>query len=91
MLKIDHRRSSLEVMADILRLGKASKTDIMYGVHLSHRQLKKYLSRMVELGLIDEIGTDHRSMTYSVTRKGLRLLRNIDSVLEELRWGEAYG
>ncbi len=82
MLKIDHRRSTIEVMADILRLGEASKTEIMYTVSMSYRQLEKYLSRMVELELIDKASPGHRSVTYAAKRKGLRLLREIDSVLE---------
>jgi len=55
MLNIDRRRSSIEVIADMLRLGEAGKTEIMYSVNMSYFQLQKYLNFMLELRLIDKV------------------------------------
>ena len=90
MLKIDRRRSSIEVIADMLRLGEAGKTEIMYSANMSYFQLQKYLGLLLELKLIDKVTMGNPSVTYRVTRKGLRLLRSIDSILEMLELREEY-
>jgi predicted transcriptional regulator len=82
------RRSSIEVIADILRLGEAGKTEIMYSANMSFRQLQKYLSFMLQLELITKVEIGNPIVTYRVTNKGLRLLRNIDSILEVLEFRE---
>ncbi len=88
-MKIEQRRSSIEVIADMLRLGEAGKTEIMYSANMSYHQLQKYLSFLLELGLIHKVTVGNPVVTYRVTRKGLRLLRNIDSILEMLEPNEA--
>jgi len=85
---MQHRRSSIEVIADILRLGEAGKTEIMYSANMSFRQLQKYLSFLLQLGLITKVEVGNPIITYRVTKKGLRLLRNIDSILEVLEFRE---
>ena len=87
---MERRRSNIEVIADILRLGEAGKTEIMYSANMSFFQLQKYLKFLLELRLIDRVTVGNPTVTYRVTRKGLRLLRSIDAVLEtlELRDGE---
>ncbi len=84
MLNMDRRRSSIEVIADMLRLGEAGKTEIMYSANMSYFQLQKYLNFLLQLGLINKVTVGNPTVTYRVTRKGLRLLRNIDSILEVL-------
>jgi len=54
MLKLEHRRSSVEVISDILRLGEAGKTEIIYSVSMSYSQLQKYLNLLLELKLVDK-------------------------------------
>jgi len=83
-MRIEHRRSSIEVIADMLRLGEAGKTEIMYSANMSYFQLQKYLNFLLQLELIDKVTMGNPSVTYRVTKKGLRLLRNIDSILEML-------
>ena len=82
------RRSSIQVIADILRLGEAGKTEIMYSANMSFFQLQKYLSFLLELNLIDKVTIGNPIVTYRVTRKGLRLLKNIDVVLAMLELRE---
>ena len=83
-MKLERRRSSIEVIADMLRLGEAGKTEIMYSANMSYHQLQKYLKFMLQLGLITKVTVGNLVVTYRVTRKGLRLLRNIEGVLEVL-------
>ena len=84
MLKLERRRCSIEVISDILRLGEAGKTKIMYSVNMSYSQLQKYLNLLLGLELIHKTTSANESVTYRVTSKGLRLLKNIDSMLEML-------
>ena len=49
---LTNRRSSIEVIADILRLGEAGKTEIMYSANMSFKQLQKYLEFLLDLKLI---------------------------------------
>ncbi len=88
-MKLERRRSSIEVIADMLRLGEARKTEIMYSANMSYFQLQKYLNFLLELKLIDKVTMGNPSVTYRVTDKGLRLLRSIDSILEILEFKEA--
>lgn len=81
---MERRRSNIEVIADMLRLGEAGKTEIMYSANMSYFQLQKYLKFLLQLKLIDKVTVGNPAVTYRVTRKGLRLLRNIDSILEVL-------
>jgi len=85
---MERRRSSIQVIADILRLGEAGKTEIMYSANMSFFQLQKYLNFLLELRLIDKVTVGNPTVTYRVTRKGLRLLKGIDVVLEMLELRE---
>ena len=78
------RRSSIEVIADMLRLGEAGKTEIMYSANMSYFQLKKYLKFLLDRGLITEVTLGNPSVTYRITPAGLKVLRNIDELLETL-------
>ena len=83
-MKIANRRSNIQIIADMLRLGEAGKTEIMYSANMSYFQLQKYLKFLLELKLIDEVHLGNPSVSYRVTEKGSRLLRNIDSIQEIL-------
>ncbi|HAS28141.1 MAG TPA: hypothetical protein DCR59_03025 [Dehalococcoidia bacterium] len=83
-MNLDRRRSSIEIIADMLRLGEAGKTEMMYSVNMSFFQLQKYLNFLLERGLVDKVKVGNPSVTYRVTPKGLNLLRSIDAVLETL-------
>ena len=85
---MNNRRSNIEVIADMLRLGEAGKTEIMYSANMSYAQLQKYLKFLLQLGLIDKVTVGNPVVTYRVTEKGLRLLRSIDSILEILELKE---
>ena len=83
-MNLDRRRSSIEIIADMLRLGEAGKTEMMYSVNMSYFQLQKYLNFLLDRKLIDKVKIGNPSVTYRVTRKGMRLLRGIDVILGTL-------
>lgn len=83
-MDINHRRSTLEIISDILRLEEASKTRIMYSSNMSHSQLERYLGFLVERGFLRRDVKPNPGVTYHVTDKGRYLLRSIDSVRELL-------
>ena len=85
---MERRRSSVEVIADILSLGQAGKTEIMYSANMSYFQLQKYLNYLMKLELIDKVMVGNPSITYRVTEKGLDLLKSIEGVLEVLQFKE---
>ena len=87
---MDGRRSNIQLIADILRLGEAGKTEIMYSANMSYLQLQKYLSLLLQLKLIDKVTVGNPIVTYRVTGKGLKLLRNIDNILQMLELNEEY-
>ena len=78
---MNNRRSNVEVIADILRLGEAGKTEIMYSANMSYRQLQKYLEFLVDGGFLDKKIVPNPGVKYKVTDKGQRLLTSIEAVL----------
>ena len=88
MNTMERRRSNIEVIADMLRLGEAGKTEIMYSANMSYFQLQKYLNFLLQLKLIDKVTVGNPVVTYRVTKKGLRLLKSIDGILEILELRE---
>jgi len=74
-------------MADILKLGEAGKTEIMYSANMSYRQLQRYLEFLTQRGFVEIIKVGNPVTTYKVNRRGLRLLKSIDNLLEMLGLG----
>lgn len=83
-MQLDRRRSSVEIIADMLRLGEAGQTEIMYSANMSYFQLQKYLSFLLDRGFISRVKLGNPSVTYLVTKKGLEVLRSIDGLLDTL-------
>lgn len=80
-----HRRTSIEIIAEILSLGRdgAGKTSIMYNVNMSHTQLMKYMDFLVRRGFLQ--GTSSQGATkYRTTAKGRELLKSINRMAEGL-------
>lgn len=73
------RRSNIEIIGDILRLGRTGKTDIMYGCDLSYYQLQKYLHFLTERGFL-ELDIRGNRKRYRPTVTGEQLLDHIDKV-----------
>ena len=91
MLPFEGRRSSVQLISEILRLlrlGEVGLTEVMYTVRLTHSQTQRYLLRLVELALIDQRHEDGRTPSYRVTPKGLDILTKIEQVQEMLQINE---
>ena len=84
------RRSNVEIIADILRMGQASKTQIMYRVGMSYAQLQKYLDYLMDRGFLSWNAHDYRGGTYVVTSEGKSLLESIERIEELLNFGNGY-
>jgi len=82
------RRSNIEIIADMLRVGEngAGKTEIMYSANMSYAQIQKYLAFLLSRGFITKVQVGNPCVTYQVTEKGGELLRNIDSIIEILEF-----
>ncbi len=81
---MNSRRSNIEVIADILRMKEASKTQIMYRAGMSYAQLQKYLDYLTKGGLLVLSSNGYPRGTYTVSDKGellLRLIENIEDLL----------
>ena len=66
-------RSRLDIIGDMLRVARqgAKKTQIMYQANLSYKLLTRYLSEVLEVGLIR---FERRKRCYVLTRKGIEFL-----------------
>ncbi len=84
MLQLERRRSSIEIIADILRLGEATRAEIMNAVKMSYLQVQKYLNHLLRIELLYKIESGKKTVTYRVTVKGVKLLRELDAVNEIL-------
>ena len=77
---VSGRRSRIDIIADIIRLGRANKTRVMYQVNMSHAQMQFYVAFLTERELL-ETRRDRRGIkVYSPTAKGLALLDHIEKV-----------
>jgi len=90
---VNQRRSNIEIIADMLRVGEngAGKTEIMYSANMSYAQIQKYLGFLLGHGFISKVAVGNPVVTYQVTKKGSRLLRNIDGIMEVLEFRDGNG
>ena len=89
-MKINHRRSNIEIIAEMLRTGEngAGKTEIMYNVNMSYSQIQKYLGFLMSHGFITKMKIGNPCVTYQITDSGLNLLKSIEAVTEMLGWDD---
>ena len=87
-MKIGKRRSNIEIIADMLRVGGngAGKTEIMYSANMSYAQIQKYLGFLLSHGFINKVEMGNPVVTYQVTDKGGELLKNINCIVEVLEF-----
>jgi len=85
---MNRRRSNIEIIADMLRVGEngAGKTEIMYSANMSYAQIQKYLGFLLSHGFINKVKVGNPAVTYQVTDKGGELLKNINCIIEVLEF-----
>ena len=72
--KASGRRDELTIMSDLMvnMLQPTRSTHLLYRTNLSYSQLKKYLTSLLHMGLIEETTNPHRA--FSVTDRGRAFL-----------------
>ena len=77
----DGRRSSLDVIADILDTsrGGVKKTHLMYHCNMSFAQLEKYLSLILKTRLV-VVEDDGPRIFFKTSGKGRRFLKSYESL-----------
>jgi len=78
------RRSSLDIIADILYLlegGRRSKTAIMRLANLNLNRVNKYLRFLLSKGFVLE-GEGPSSVKFAITAKGVEFLRDFERLKE---------
>ena len=90
---MNRRRSNIEIIADMLRVGEngAGKTEIMYSANMSYSQLQKYLGFLLSHRFINKVQVGNPVVTYQVTNKGAKLLKNIGGIMEILEFPDGDG
>ncbi|MEE8414376.1 MAG: winged helix-turn-helix domain-containing protein [Dehalococcoidales bacterium] len=85
-MRVNRRRSDIEIIADMLRLGKngAGKTKIMYHADMSYSQTQKYLWFLTNQGFLIRVVSGKSRATYYLTERGNELLESIDHLAEIL-------
>ena len=82
---MNNRRTNVQIMADILRLGPATKTETSYKLNIRRPQLDKYLDFLVKRGFL-ELSSGSKTVIYLPTQRGRELLNCIDRVTQVLKF-----
>jgi len=90
---MNRRRSNIEIIADMLRVGEngAGKTEIMYSANMSYAQIQTYLGFLLSHGFVNKVHVGNPTVTYRVTEKGGQLLKNIEGIMEILEFQNGNG
>ncbi|MBI4311963.1 MAG: hypothetical protein HY681_09285 [Chloroflexi bacterium] len=78
-LDVGRRRSSLQVIASILKI-RGTKTAMMYGAVLSYAQTQKYLALLLARGLLQATENGNGKTVYEASEKGKKLLALIETL-----------
>lgn len=79
-MSVGNRRSELEIIRDILSMGKGRTTILRYSVNLSHSQMQKYLGFLEQSNLINLERQGTRTITFEVTDKGQEVLKKMEQL-----------
>jgi predicted transcriptional regulator len=74
-------RSRTDIAVEILKLTRdgTSKTRLMYGAYLSHRQINDYLATLLNSALLEY---EKLSRNYRTTPKGARFCRAYEKMID---------
>jgi predicted transcriptional regulator len=74
------------ILEAVVNTNRATQTIIMYKAYLSYAQLKRFLSSLLEKGLINYAKEDR---LYTITEKGMRLLQ-VYNQLNQLQLSKSF-
>jgi predicted transcriptional regulator len=83
-------RTRVEIIASMLNAARdwTPKTHIMYRANLSHRQLRRYLTFILDNGLLEKAqSVTYKTNLYHITEKGLSVLRDYFRLSARLNGG----
>jgi predicted transcriptional regulator len=86
--RINDKRASIQIVADILKLGEARKTELMYNLDLRSSQAGKYLDFLLRGGFVRRV-YKRPGVVYRTTLRGQGLLFKIEKVSQLLGWDES--
>ena len=73
------RRSKLEMYVDILKVlaqrGPLKLTHVMYKANVNCSVLKEYMAFLIKQGLVEEKPVGKHRLVYSVTQRGIMVLK----------------
>ena len=73
------RRSKLEMYIDILKVlaqrGPLKLTHVMYKANVNCSVLKEYMAFLIKQGLVEEKSIGKRRLVYTVTQRGIMVLK----------------
>lgn len=75
----NHKRSDVEVAADILRI-KGSQTAIMYGANLSYSQTHKYIQQLTDMALLQPVIGKNGRRKFHTTQRGQDFLDLVEKM-----------
>lgn len=89
-IKSQRKRSSLDIMADILKIvsESSSKTEIMACANLSYDQCQKYIPALEKLGLLVETCEDGIHYQFTITEKGREFLSRVSAEFGRIAEGD---
>lgn len=84
------RRTTLDVIADILRIASAptSRTQILYAANLSHAQVVKYVDMLVACGMLSKVAEKGSNVKFVSTDSGRIFLAQISRRFGRISPGE---
>jgi len=81
---VNSLKTDLRILADVLRIGRGGRTEILYGANMSHSQVGRYLEFLVKGGWVRRVPGP--GSLYRVTPEGTALLERIDRLCAVLDW-----
>ncbi len=74
------RRNDLDICADILQVAKtgAKKTQIVYQANLNFKIVKRYLTRLIDTGMLSTV---EEKRLYTTTNRGMQFLEQYNELV----------
>jgi predicted transcriptional regulator len=84
---LNGRRSDVQIIVGILEvaLHGAGKTEVVYKANLNFGQAKKYMSFLMDNGLLSTVASSNGSNKYQTTEKGKLFVKRYRETLDSIQ------